>query len=46
MAIMEFVERYQALQLQRDTSDELIKVGRETLNGDLLVTFLGSITVL
>jgi hypothetical protein len=27
MAIMDFVQRFQALQVQRDTGDELIKVG-------------------
>jgi hypothetical protein len=30
MAIMEFVQRFQALQLHRDTGDELIKVGHMT----------------
>ncbi len=27
MAIMEFVQRFQSLQIQRDTTEELIKVG-------------------
>ncbi|KUJ21577.1 uncharacterized protein LY89DRAFT_681042 [Mollisia scopiformis] len=27
MAIMDFVQRFQSLQVQRDNSDELIKVG-------------------
>jgi hypothetical protein len=46
MAIMEFVQRFQALQLQRDSSDELIKVGKPVAGKQHLVTFLGFIALL
>ena len=46
MAIMEFVQRFQALQLQRDSSDELIKVGQPVQRKLQLVTSLGFIALL
>jgi hypothetical protein len=58
MAIMDFVQRFQALQVQRDTGDELIKVGPAPaplspaqatileLLWDLVVTSLGPIDIL
>jgi hypothetical protein len=49
MAIMDFVQRFQALQLQRDTGNELIKVGpgrRAPGAEDVVVTSLGSFDLL
>jgi hypothetical protein len=49
MAIMDFVQRFQALQLQRDTGNELIKVGpgcRAPAAEDVVVTSLGSFDLL
>ena len=49
MAIMDFVQRFQALQVQRDTGDELIKVGpgcRAPAAADIVVTSLGPFDLL
>jgi hypothetical protein len=49
MAIMDFVQRFQALQLQRDTGNELIKVGpgcHAPAAKDVVVTSLGSFDLL
>jgi hypothetical protein len=48
MAIMDFVSRFQALQLQRNNSDELIKVGegRHDASANAIVTSLGFVDLL
>jgi hypothetical protein len=49
MAIMDFVQRFQALQLQRDTGNELIKVGSgcaAPAAADIIVTSLGPFDLL
>ena len=49
MAIMDFVQRFQALQLQRDTGNELIKVGpgcHAPAAEDIVVTSLGPFDLL
>jgi hypothetical protein len=40
------VQRFQALQLHRDNSDELIKVGHTTSKVHHLITILGFVVIL